>query len=147
MIKIESFSGDYRWLSNFVAVEVIFEGVTYSSVEHAYQAAKSLNKIWRETCADWTIPSGKIKQLSKDVLIRKDWHDVRKGIMKDLLYQKFKQEPYMTLLLDTGNLEIEEGNNWGDTFWGISLKTGEGQNLLGKMIMEIRLSFRTKPLF
>jgi predicted NAD-dependent protein-ADP-ribosyltransferase YbiA (DUF1768 family) len=41
-------------------------------------------------------------------------------------------------LLSTGNSEIQEGNWWGDKFFGVDLKTGEGQNLLGKMIMDIR---------
>jgi ribA/ribD-fused uncharacterized protein len=147
MAKIESFSGDFRWLSNFVAAEVVFEGRTYSTVEHAYCAAKSLKEEWREYCADWTITPGKIKREAKEILIRKDWDEIKKFVMKDLLFQKYNQEPFMSLLMNTGDVDIEEGNTWGDTFWGINLNTGEGQNNLGKMIMEIRLSFRTKPLF
>ena len=30
------------------------------------------------------------------------------------------------------------GNNWGDLIWGVDIETGEGQNLLGKLIMEFR---------
>ena len=33
---------------------------------------------------------------------------------------------------------INLGNNWGDLIWGVDIETGEGQNLLGKLIMEFR---------
>ena len=33
---------------------------------------------------------------------------------------------------------VDEGNNWGDLIWGVDIETGEGQNLLGKLIMEFR---------
>src|SRR5207247_1025063 len=35
---IDSFSGPYRFLSNFWPAEVEFEGIAYPSVEHAYQS-------------------------------------------------------------------------------------------------------------
>ena len=34
--------------------------------------------------------------------------------------------------------QLQEGNNWGDAFWGVHLKSEEGENNLGKLIMEIR---------
>jgi predicted NAD-dependent protein-ADP-ribosyltransferase YbiA (DUF1768 family) len=51
---------------------------------------------------------------------------------------KFSQEPYRTLLLNTGNILIQEGNRWGDTFWGVDLNTNVGENKLGLLIMQIR---------
>jgi len=36
----------------------------------------------------------------------------------------------ITKLLSTGNCEIQEGNYWGDTFWGVC--KGKGENNLGK---------------
>lgn len=38
---INTFNGDYRFLSNFYPAEVLFEGITWPSVEHAFQAAKT----------------------------------------------------------------------------------------------------------
>ena len=40
MEEINDFRGPYRWLSNFHEVEVLLDGETYASTEHAYQAAK-----------------------------------------------------------------------------------------------------------
>lgn len=147
MDKIREFKGQYSWLSNFVDCVVELDGRTFHSVEAAYQSAKSTSEIWKQTCSDYTIPSGKIKRLAKEVDIVPNWNEIRKDVMKKLLIQKFNRDEFKTLLLQTHDLEIEEGNNWGDTFWGISLKTGQGSNNLGKMIMEIRDSFKTISLF
>lgn len=43
-------------------------------------------------------------------------------------------------LLATGVVNIEEGNSWGDTFWGVC--EGHGENHLGKLIMEQRDALR-----
>lgn len=56
--------------------------------------------------------------------------------MKDLVFQKFKNEELKIKLLQTGNEELIEGNTWGDKFWGIC--NGVGENNLGKILMEIR---------
>ena len=63
---------------------------------------------------------------------------IRVDVMRQLLEQKFEQEPYRSLLLETGHIYLIEGNTWGDTFWGVDLETGEGTNVLGNLIMEIR---------
>jgi len=38
---IDSFKGDFRFLSNFYPVNVDYEGIMYPTVEHAYVAAKN----------------------------------------------------------------------------------------------------------
>ena len=58
--------------------------------------------------------------------------------MTECVNQKFAQQPYRDLLLATGDQFLQEGNNWGDLIWGVDIETGEGQNLLGKLIMEFR---------
>ena len=137
MDKIKQFQGEYRWLSNFAECDVFLEGILYPSVENAYQAAKTINKEERiqfETCS-----AGQAKRASRNITMRKDWPEVKKQVMFNLLCQKFNKEPYITLLLDTKLVDIEEGNTWGDTYWGVDLRSGRGQNILGKMIMNIRL--------
>jgi predicted NAD-dependent protein-ADP-ribosyltransferase YbiA (DUF1768 family) len=49
MAKIVSFDGKYEFLSNFAPVTIHFDGHEYPSVEHAYQAAKTVKDnewIW-----------------------------------------------------------------------------------------------------
>ena len=64
--------------------------------------------------------------------------------MKLCLEQKFTDPTYKKLLLNTGDLYIQEGNYWGDKFWGICLKTNTGQNILGHLIMNIRTRLAEK---
>ena len=58
--------------------------------------------------------------------------------MRELCRQKYNNPKYRELLLSTGNALIQEGNNWGDRFWGVDLKSGVGDNNLGRIIMDIR---------
>jgi predicted NAD-dependent protein-ADP-ribosyltransferase YbiA (DUF1768 family) len=44
-------------------------------------------------------------------------------------------------LLETGDAELIEGNDWGDTFWGVC--GGKGNNFLGKLLMEVRKELRS----
>lgn len=137
---IKEFQGDYRWLSNFWRSPVEYEGVIYPTVENAYQAAKTLDLDIRQEMVAST--PGQAKRKGKIIKIREDWDKVKISIMRDLLYQKFSQEPFLGMLLDTGSEEIQEGNYWHDTYWGIDLKTGQGENRLGKLIMSIRKELR-----
>jgi len=139
---INQFKDEYRWLSNFVPCSIELDGQMYKSVEHAYQSAKSEDDWnWKEFCVLETNPA-EVKRQAKHISLRKDWNIIRDDIMRDCLRQKFSQEPYKRLLLDTKNEQIQEGNWWGDEYWGVNLKTGKGQNKLGKMIMQIRGEIR-----
>ena len=42
----------------------------------------------------------------------------------------------------TGDRVLVEGNDWGDTYWGMC--NGEGKNYLGKMLMSIREEIKGK---
>lgn len=135
---IKEFQGEYRWLSNFAPVKIILDGRQYSSVEHAYMSAKSDNVGWKEFCSDERNKPGEVKRKSKGITLIKNWDIVKIRIMKECIDQKFDQEPYRSLLIKTGNDYIQEGNNWGDVFWGVCLKSGIGKNNLGLIIMEKR---------
>ena len=57
--------------------------------------------------------------------------------MKQVLYEKFRQHPDLrTLLLQTGNARLIYVDA-DDTYWG-SGSVGNGQNELGKALVEIR---------
>jgi ribA/ribD-fused uncharacterized protein len=132
---ILSFSGPWRPLSNFWFVPVRLDGLKYRSVEHAYQAAKTPDLFWRRHIQKASTPGG-AKNLGSRVPLRPDWDDIRVPTMDRLLRQKFDVPELGRLLLSTGLAELVEGNTWGDTFWGEC--RGEGQNKLGKLLMQIR---------
>ena len=56
--------------------------------------------------------------------------------MYEILKSKFSTPRLATMLLNTGDAYLEEGNNHGDRIWG-TVK-GVGNNSLGKLLMEIR---------
>ena len=108
------FKNEYKWLSNFEPCEIELHGIIYQSVESAYQSEKSNNENWKEFCKNNSSRDVKIK--SKSIKIRKDWNDVKLKLMENLLIQKFSKEPFKTLLLETGDENIVEGNFWNDLF-------------------------------
>jgi len=55
MFTINTFRGKYRFLSNFYYAEVNYEGIRYPTVEHAYQAAKTLSTDIRGGKIDYLI--------------------------------------------------------------------------------------------
>jgi ribA/ribD-fused uncharacterized protein len=140
---IDSFTGEYRWLSNFHLVDVVYAGVTYPSTEHAYQAAKTEDPAERKPLSDRTLPPGKAKKIGQQVTMSQNWDKIKLSVMEELLRQKFHNEDLRIKLLATGTQELVEGNSWGDRYWGVS--GGRGQNNLGKILMKIRSELQAPP--
>ncbi len=140
LTHIWAFSGPHRFLSNFYEWSVTYEGHTYPSVEHAFQAAKSLDPVDRVRISCISTPGG-AKRAGRQVPLRADWDDVRIDVMHALLRLKFAPGSDLAkMLLDTGDAELVEGNTWGDRFWGVC--GGEGENNLGKLLMKVRAELR-----
>lgn len=138
MVLIEGiygFTDQYSFLSNFEPCKVVYEGVMYPTVEHAYQAAKTLDPTERDLIRRCVFP-GQAKRFGKKITVRDDWEKIKVDVMYRLLIQKFSREPFYDKLLATDDLYIEETNTWGDEFWGVC--GGKGQNVLGNILMEIR---------
>lgn len=138
-MAVGRFTGPYRWLSNFYECQIDVDGILYPTVEHAFQAHKTLDPELRYKIALLGPPSA-AKSAGRNLTLRPDWEEVKIDVMRDLLRQKFSQRFFGKLLLQTGDSHLEEGNYWGDRFWGTC--GGTGENNLGKLIMEIREELR-----
>ena len=132
---INSFKGQYTFLSNFHPAQVEFEGETYPTVEHAYMAAKTLNLSDRISIRCSVTPSA-AKRLGRLLTLRNGWNEMKLAIMEDLVRKKFAHPDLKKKLRSTGTEPLAEGNWWGDTFWGVC--RGVGENHLGKILMKIR---------
>ncbi len=133
---IDEFQGEYRFLSNFWPAEIEFEGIRYPSVEHAYQAAKSLNTEDRRRIAAISDPA-EAKRAGRALSLRPDWETAKFEVMEVCVRAKFMTHPDLRAkLLATGNAELVEGNAWGDRVWGVY--EGQGENRLGKILMRVR---------
>lgn len=139
MNSINRFRGDYFFLSNFAPCKIIYNGKRYRTVEHAFQAAKCLDETEQDIFKFVETPA-EAKHWGRTVQLRPDWETVKINIMKELLEQKFKNPTYKKQLLATGECMLIEGNNHKDTFWGVC--NGEGKNVLGKLLMDIRKELR-----
>ena len=134
------FTGAFRFLSNFFPSPVEFEGLTYATVEHAFQAAKTVNPVERERIQRCSTP-GAAKRLGREVVLRPEWERIRLGVMKELVRQKFTHDPRLRAqLLKTYPHPLVEENTWGDRFWGVC--GGVGENHLGRILMEVRAGLR-----
>jgi len=147
--KIDIFEGAYFFLSNYYEVSVYFDGVTYPSSEHAYQAAKSLDSTVRLSFIEECQTPDQAKKKGRQIEARSDWEDVKVEVMTTIFRNKFMSNVYLSQkLLETGNTTLMEGNTWHDGFWGVDIITGQGLNYLGKVLMVIRdelTSFMTIP--
>lgn len=142
--KIDSFQGDYFFLSNFYYYNIKFEGDVYSSVEHAYQAAKTENREARRVISNFKKP-GEAKRYGRDLKLIRGWENIKVDIMESLLRKKFEyQKVLREKLVKTSLNYLEEGNMWHDNYWGVchcnraGCQTQKYQNVLGKLLMKLR---------
>ncbi len=139
--EINRFREEYDFLSNFYETRVEYGGITYLNAEAAFQAQKCMSDEEKRLFADMT--PGRAKYHGKRVRLRPDWEHVKLDIMEGVVRAKFTQNPALAeKLLQTGEIRLVEGNTWNDIFWGVSLKTGKGQNHLGRILMKIRRELR-----
>lgn len=135
MNKISSFTDEYYFLSNFYPVPVKYKGLTYMNSEAAFQAQKCVHD--NEKIAFTEMSASEAKKQGRKVMLRKDWEKVKVSIMSEIVKEKFTQNPGISkLLINTADAYLEEGNTWGDRIWGTV--DGQGQNLLGNILMKIR---------
>lgn len=138
-LSIRRFHNEYDFLSNFHPSPIYWNGEVYPTVEHAFQAAKTLNPEYQGKIRRATTPA-QAKRLGRSVALRPDWETVKVETMRLLISCKFaKDTPLAAKLLATGDAELIEGNTWHDNFWGVDIRTPEkGLNWLGQILMEQR---------
>jgi ribA/ribD-fused uncharacterized protein len=141
-VCIGMFKEEFSFLSNFFegtsGGEVVSEGLMYPTVEHFYQAQKTLDFETRKKFSEYRTP-GIAKRQGRKLELRPDWESVKVDVMREALRQKFAKETLLgNMLMATFPAKLEEGNWWGDTFWGVDIKTRKGQNWLGRLLMERR---------
>lgn len=149
---IDRFSGEYDFLSNFYEAPVLYYvdkvemELPFPTSEHAYQFAKldPLTVQMDQISFFQLCTPGQAKRHGRKVQIRSDWEQVKIPIMEKILRSKFEDELLRYKLLQTGTQELVEGNNWGDTFWGVC--NGKGSNHLGKLLMKIRRDLQQTDL-
>lgn len=145
---INQFQNEFRFLSNYFPSPIKWNNCWWTTVEHAFQAAKSKDSDEREAIRTAPTP-GAAKKLGRCVHLPTDWEEIKILIMSDLVWLKFEQNLNLrSKLLSTGESELVEGNYWHDNFWGdcsCSKCSGiKGKNFLGIILMEVRFHLRIR---
>ena len=141
---IDSFEGEFAFLSNFFPSPITFDGITFPTVENWFQAWKTEVPAEFRAIATAETP-GRAKRLGRKCMLREDWEEVKEQVMEDGLRLKFADPELKAKLLATGNQYLEEGNTWHDNYWGvchcIDCQDIMGKNHLGKLLMKLRTEF------
>lgn len=136
--QIFFYEHEFYVFSNFSSFKLEWKGYDWMTSEHAYHSEKfsDVEIIEKLKNARSAHEAMEVAYANKDKY-RKDWGDVKLGIMKDILRAKVAQHPYVKKkLLQSGDKELVE-DSWRDDFWGWGPNKG-GKNHLGKLWMEIR---------
>lgn len=130
---------DFYVLSNFSAFTLQWDSLRFDTSEAVYHWEKFQDHAdirYDIINAPSAHEAFKIAEANK-AHRRPDWDYVKVEIMRDILRAKAMQHEYVRRkLLATGDRELIE-DSWRDDFWGWG-PNRDGQNMLGKLWMEIR---------
>jgi ribA/ribD-fused uncharacterized protein len=132
----------YGAFSNLFRRPIVFDGATFPTAEHAYQAGKARRPEVRE----WLMaaPSPALLAMAAHGLYQWDitpsWSTIKFDRMRAVLHAKFTQHSdFRNLLVSTGSAHLVESatvDNPVNRLWGEV--NGVGKNMLGVLLMELR---------
>jgi ribA/ribD-fused uncharacterized protein len=145
---ITSFTGEYRFLSNFDEHPFVFRNYEVPTGEHGFVLGK----------LGYLLDHTKMRTLERDLFSNPDpqharnlgrrikinsaeWDKHSAQWMREVVHFKFNGiDGYAGKLINTGAALLVEGNTWGDKIWGRTKIDGRwvGKNLLGAILMEER---------
>lgn len=147
---IEEFVGKYYFLSNFspysVCIPVESDYLEFKTAEHAYQSfkTKDISKVSEIMISE---TPEEAKNLGRNCTLRKDWEEIKDAVMYAVLMNKFSDgnKGLKSDLIRTYPAYLQEGNNWGDKYWGVVKEScawvedvWTGENKLGFLLMLVR---------
>jgi ribA/ribD-fused uncharacterized protein len=140
--KVLFYGGEFGYgFSNFAAFNVRWQGVTWMTSEHAYQASKfetptHINAIHQATSAHDALKLARVYQ--ERGWVRPTWNDEEKlRVMYEIISLKHDQHPYIQKQLkeSIGREIVEDSPK--DAFWGRG-PDWNGHNHLGRLWMRLR---------
>lgn len=136
------FMGGWYVFDNFAPFQFEYDGVLYSTLEHAYQSLKFLatNPELAEKIRLLCSPA-EVFEYTRETIVKEQvdpgWDDKKIEIMEMLSRSKLEQHPIIKrALVATGHKTIVEMND-ADDFWGWG-EDHKGRNELGKVWMRLR---------
>ena len=127
--------GKYAWLSNFYVSPFEYLNKRWSTVEHAFQAQKTLCPLEAKRIQEVATPF-EAKKLGRTIKLRTNWECIKNEIMFECLTAKYKINYLAKLLIDTHPCNLIENSPF-DYYWGCG-RNGTGLNYLGKLLVKVR---------
>jgi N-glycosidase YbiA len=135
----------YGCFSNFSPHGFEADGRHWPTSEHYFQAKKFAGTAYEEQVRTSPTPMAAAR-LGRDrsLPLRQDWEAVKDNIMREAVRLKFSaNREICNILLATGDEELVEKTT-DDYYWGCGTQ-GTGQNMLGRILMELREQLRREP--
>jgi len=130
----------YGLFSNFAATPIIVDYDIYPTVEHYFQAMKTIDSVERKKIMTAATPK-LAKELGRKAQMRPDWEQIKNDIMYIGLKAKAKySREFHDLLLSTGDAKLVENSPY-DRYWGCG-RDGTGLNKLGELLEQLRTSIQ-----
>ncbi len=143
MIATFVVDGEHSFLSNFFESEILLPwdpDHVAKSAEHLYQSMKATNPADADFVLSAPTPA-EAKKRGRRIEQHPNWDALKIPAMRATLNLKFAVgQPESARLLQTADQYLAEGNDWGDTFWGVV--DGQGDNWLGVLLMARRAELR-----
>jgi len=145
-IGFYSKDGDHGFLSNFYPCQLVIEGFTFPSAEHAYQWKRAKTpelRNWIRVAPHARYAADAARSL-RPYDVAENWMEIRVAWMRRVVWAKFEQNYELAKLLDgTGDAVLVEESP-RDEFWGRK-PDGTGKNMLGRILIGVRECLRNGP--
>ena len=127
----------WHYLSPFSAHEVVIDGTTYKTAEHAYQALRMVPESRKEIMSTTSpLEAWRKAQELKEESKLDPGHD-KYALMEKIFRAKLEQHPDIKdILLESEDRELLKVYDT-DYYWGTGAD-GSGENQMGKLWMKLR---------
>lgn len=141
---IRSFTGEFAFLANSYKCKIKYDWLTFESVEDALASSMLMSRINKVVMTKIQGPADFVRTVPEEFKITCN-------LVKDcreFLRQKFHEKSELAAKLEaTANRELlnfVDGDDILSITFGINKATGQGENHLGRLLMELRFLNRQK---
>ena len=133
---------EYGELSNFASYPIKLDGKLWPTSEHRFQGQKFGDPAVRERVRRASSPAEAARLgRSRKLRLRADWEAVKVAVVRRAVQAKLEQHADLAAtLLATAEATLVEHTS-SDEYWG-DAGDGSGRNMLGRILMDVRASFR-----
>lgn len=134
---------EHFFLNNKYSCKIYILGRHFGNAEAAYQAHKT--KEPQIINIFTTLDAVSSQSIGRSVKTYDGWENDRVRVMLLVVFEKFRQNPQiLDRLLNTENQKLVAVSISKEKFWGCL--DGEGENVLGKILMHVRQYFKSHSI-